>query len=118
MVPVSELYDIVQRHIDEHGPKAAWIARRIGMSPQGLNTWKHRGVKLPDVKYLVALADLTGTPYLDVLSAALRDSRYLPEEVARDGAPIVTQPVHLAVAARRKTTRRKPPPRPERDHLK
>ena len=115
---MSELYDIVQRHIDDHGPTAAWIARRIGMTPQGLDTWKHRGVKLPNVKYLVALADLTGTPYRDVLSAALRDSRYLPEEVARDGAPMKQQPVNLALAARRKTQRRKPPPRPERDHLK
>ena len=117
MLLVSKLYDIVQRHMDEHGPKAAWIARRIGISPQGLSTWKNRGVKLPDVKYLVALADLTGTPYLDVLSAALEDSRYLPEEVARDGAPMKQQPVDLTLAARRKTRRRKPPPRPERNHL-
>lgn len=115
---MSELYDIVQRHIDEHGPTAAWIARRIGMTPQGLDTWKHRGVRLPKVKYLVALADLTHTPYLDVLNAALRDSRYLPEEVARNGAPMNQQPVSLTLAARRKTQRRKPPPRLGQDHPK
>jgi len=78
---VSELYAIVQRHQDNFGPSASEIARRIGAAPQTVSSWKTRGLRaLPEKKLLVALAQLTHTPYGDVLAAALRDTGYIPED--------------------------------------
>lgn len=86
----SELYKIVQRHQDAFGPSAAEIARRIGAQPQTVSSWKTRGLtKLPEKRFLVALAQLTHTPYGDVLTAALRDTGYLPE---REDAPVERRP--------------------------
>jgi hypothetical protein len=43
-----------------------------------VSSWKTRGLtRLPEKKFLIALADLTSTPYGDVLTAALRDTGYL-----------------------------------------
>jgi transcriptional regulator with XRE-family HTH domain len=79
---MSNVWDIVQRHIDAYGVREAEIARRMGTVPQTLNSWKNRGIhKLPDARLLLALANITGVAYEDVLNAALHDIRYLPREV-------------------------------------
>jgi hypothetical protein len=93
---VSELYSIVQKHMDNFGPSASEIARRIGAAPQTVSSWKARGLRgLPEKRLLVALARLTHTPYGDVLTAALRDCGYLPEEAEQVGA---TRPAPAAPA--------------------
>lgn len=100
---VSELYDIVQRHQDRWGPSAAEIARRIGAQPQTVSAWKTRGLTaLPEKRFLVALAELTHTPYGDVLTAALRDCGYLPLEPAKESAherPTTTESPAVEVTA-------------------
>lgn len=83
---MSHLYDIAQRHLDAYGVRAAALARRMGTSPQTLDSWKNRGLKeLPDKWLLQALARETGTPYGDVLTAVLRDIDYLPRGSDGDG---------------------------------
>ena len=78
---VGKLYDIVQARIDSTGVTEATLAKRMGTSPQTINSWKNRGVRrLPEKWLLVALARETDTKYVEVLDAALHDSRYLPEE--------------------------------------
>lgn len=86
---MSELYDIVQRHIDAYGPSAAEVARRIGAQPQTVSSWKNRRLTtLPKKEFLAALAELTHTPYGDVLTAALRDAGYIqPMKESQHGRP-------------------------------
>lgn len=84
---MSQIWEIVQAHIDAYGPSEAEVARRMGTSPQTLNSWKKRGLrKLPDAHLLLGLARVTQTPYEDVLRAALSDIRYLPKEVVEHDA--------------------------------
>lgn len=76
---MGHLWAIAQAHLDAYGVRAAALARRMGTSPQTLDSWKNRGVRqLPERRLLEALARETGTPYGDVLMAALRDINYLP----------------------------------------
>jgi transcriptional regulator with XRE-family HTH domain len=92
---MSNLYDIAQRHLDAYGVRAAALAKRMGTSPQTLDSWKNRGLKtLPSRRLLEALARETGTPYGDVLTAVLRDIDYLPRGSEHGGHPaaIAAQP--------------------------
>jgi transcriptional regulator with XRE-family HTH domain len=74
---MSELWKIVQTHLDEYGVSEAEFARRMGSSPQTLSSWKLRGLKkLPDKRLLEAVADQTRASYDDVLGAALVDIGY------------------------------------------
>lgn len=83
--PVGHLYAIVQRHIDNYGVREAELARRVGTSPQTINSWKNRGVRaLPSRAILLKLAEVTRTAYADVLEAALTDTGYI-EPAAPDG---------------------------------
>src|SRR5665647_3220289 len=86
VVDMGYLYDIAQRHLDAYGVRASALARRMGTSPQTLDSWKHRGLKqLPEKWLLEALARETRTPYGVVLTAVLRDTDYLPREREGDG---------------------------------
>lgn len=114
---MADLWGIVQRHLDAYGVRAAALARRMGTSPQTLDSWKHRGVRaLPRRHLLEALARETRTPYGDVLIAALRDAGYLPRgREGRDGqpapievTPLVLDPEELRSAASQHTPRRPP----------
>ncbi len=79
---MSQLWDIVQAHLDKYGVRSAALARLMDTSPQTLDSWKNRGLrKLPDKHLLLALARETQTPYRDVLDAVLHDIGYLPEKV-------------------------------------
>lgn len=86
------LWDIAQAHLDAYGVRAAALARRMGTSPQTLDSWKNRGVRsLPSRELLEALAKETRTPYPVVLEAALRDTDYLPKEGDRSGDTAATK---------------------------
>lgn len=73
---MNELWKIVQHYLDDTGAREAALARKMGMSPQGLNQWKKPLKTLPARKYLEALADQTRTPYRVVLQAAIESSPY------------------------------------------
>lgn len=84
---MSQLWKIVQQHADDFGVREAEIARRMGTTPQTLNSWKKRGLRqLPESRLLYGLAVVARVPYESVLSAALHDTHYLPEEEVRERA--------------------------------
>lgn len=91
---MGELYWIIQRHLDRYGVREAALARRMDTSSQTINSWKTRGVKqLPTRKLLEAVARETGTPYANVLHAALIDTGYLSvTSESDDGVPPVPAP--------------------------
>jgi transcriptional regulator with XRE-family HTH domain len=92
---MSYFWDIAQAHMDAYGVRAAALARRMGTSPQTLDSWKNRGLKkLPERRLLEALARETQTPYGEVLTAVLRDIGYLPSGRDDDGRkPLWPRPV-------------------------
>lgn len=78
---MSELWKIIQNHLDEYGVREAAFARLIGSAPQTVNSWKKRGLKqLPDESVLRALSDVTKTSYADILTAVLRDINYVKKD--------------------------------------
>ena len=85
----GRLWAILQAHIDSqvYPPSRRQLAVKLGVAPQTLNNW-HKGLTtLPQQEHLQAVSHLTGTPYRDVLRAALIDAGY---EVT-DDAPLATQ---------------------------
>lgn len=102
----GRLYAIVQQHLDDYGVTEAEFARRIGTSPQTVNSWKQRGVRsLPDKQLLVGVSDVTRRPYDEVLSAALHDAGYLPKPLRK----VTAKQTRTA----RTDPRRRPPGEPE-----
>ncbi|WP_019971609.1 helix-turn-helix transcriptional regulator [Mycobacterium sp. 141] len=84
---MRQLIQIVQTHMDDYGVSEAEVARRIGATPQTVNTWRNGEMKqLPRRQYLTALAELTQTAYTTVLIAALHDTGYLAEPMSIDAA--------------------------------
>ncbi|EHB58956.1 helix-turn-helix domain protein [Mycolicibacterium rhodesiae JS60] len=83
--PMRQLIAIVQAHMDEYGVSEAEVARRIGATPQTVNSWRNGEMKqLPRQRYLRALAEVTHTDYAGVLTAALADTGYLAEPIRAD----------------------------------
>ena len=79
-VKTPALWSLIQAHLDEYGVTDAEFARRMGVSPQTLNSWKKRGVRqLPARDKLEAVAELTRNTYSHVLDAALVDAGYRGE---------------------------------------
>lgn len=97
---MGRLWKIVQDHIDAqpYGASHRSVAAKLGVSPTALGNWRTLR-KLPTAGNLHALANLTGTPYLRVLDAALEDAGYLPKvggehaDAARGSAPMNQAPV-------------------------
>jgi transcriptional regulator with XRE-family HTH domain len=89
---VGKLWDVVQEHIDGEPYRVSirQVAAKLDMSPTALSNWRQPR-SLPEAAHLRALANLTGTPYLRVLDAALEDAGYLPkaggDHEQRDPAP-------------------------------
>ena len=78
---MSELWKIVQAHRDRYGPSVSEVARRMGVGSQTLFNWRDRPMReLPTRRVLVALSEVTGEPYQNVLRAALLDAGYESEE--------------------------------------
>ncbi|QFG13473.1 immunity repressor [Gordonia phage Powerball] len=76
-VKTPALWSLIQAHLDEYGVTDAEFARRMGVSPQTLNSWKKRGVRqLPSRDKLESVAELTRNTYAHVLDAALVDAGY------------------------------------------
>ncbi|QZN85436.1 helix-turn-helix transcriptional regulator [Cellulomonas sp. C5510] len=82
-----QLWALVDDYLTRADRSEAALARQVGLKPQTLNSWKHRGFKTPpDPDTLRSLARVLGAPYADVLMAALRDTGYLEEGEAGPGA--------------------------------
>lgn len=79
---MGRLWTVVSNYLDAQplGGSERGMARLIGMSPTALGNWRQLS-RLPSVDHLRRLSQVTGTPYLDVLNAALIDTGYLIEEV-------------------------------------
>lgn len=78
---MSELWKLIQAHLDEFGVREAALARRMGTAPQTLNSWKKRGMRqLPTRELIEALAREIRQPYAVVLRAILVDLQYAPDE--------------------------------------
>ena len=88
----GHLWQIIQEHLDAYGVREAEFARRIGTSPQTVNSWKKRGVRsLPDKALLVGVSEVTRRPYDEVLTAVLFDISYLPKENDRGNTTPTTR---------------------------
>jgi transcriptional regulator with XRE-family HTH domain len=90
---MGKLWDVVQAHMDGEPYRVSQrqVALKLGISPTALGNWRQLR-SLPEADHLRALANLTGTPYLRVLDAALEDAGYLPKaggdhDEPRDTAP-------------------------------
>lgn len=73
---VSELMKILDGYRDRHGqPSWASIARSIGVVPQTLDTWRHRGMKTypRNLEPFRNLADLVGLDYKVIIDAIAFD---------------------------------------------
>lgn len=88
----GELWSLIRRYMDQqrYRPSERQIAAELGVTPTSITKWK-RGQVLPARENLVAIARLTGVPYLDVLNAALIDREYLPRESDRGDASPMTE---------------------------
>lgn len=76
---MSQLWNLVQAHLDRWGVTEAALARKMDTRAQTLNSWKNRGVReMPKPHTLAALARATRQNYDHVLTAALHDTGYLP----------------------------------------
>lgn len=86
---MSELWNIVQSHRDRYGPSVSEVARRMRVGTQTLFNWRDRPLAtLPSRRVLIALSEVTNTPYRDVLQAALHDAGYQVADVGgEDQAP-------------------------------
>lgn len=74
---MSRLIALIDEYRDTHGaPSESSIARAIGVTPQVINSWRHRGIReLPEVATMRRLAAFLGVDYVDVvLRAALVDA--------------------------------------------
>lgn len=85
------LWTLLEEHLTRSQRSEAALARAIGVKPQTLSSWKHRGFRVPpEASTLRRIATVTGTRYSEVLTAVLRDTGYLDgddtQEVDEDGS--------------------------------
>lgn len=83
---MGRLYQLIQDHMDQqpYEVRPADVARKLGVSRQTVLNWREP-TKLIRRDYLLAIAELTGVPYLRVLDALLDDIGYL--RPAEDKSP-------------------------------
>lgn len=107
---MGKLWEIVQQHIDAqpYGASQRSVAAKLGVSPTALGNWRDPKA-LPAPANLHALANLTGTPYLRVLDAALEDAGYIPRAGEHGGNTAATNPAGGSPAT---DIREAPPARP------
>lgn len=78
---MGQLYDLIQAHMDNqpYAVSQRQVAGKIGVSPTTLKNWREPK-ELIEKRHLLAIARLTGVPYLRVLDALLHDIGYLKAE--------------------------------------
>jgi hypothetical protein len=86
LVPMGQLWDVVQAYLDRHGTSERQLAKRLGYASSGVfSNWREPR-QLPSAQALARFAALSGTPYQRVLDAVLTDAGYLPEPHITDEA--------------------------------
>jgi transcriptional regulator with XRE-family HTH domain len=78
---MSELWQMIETHLDHYGVTRATFARKCGTVPQTVQNWYNRPTTLPRPEHLRAVAKVIGMPYETVLNAALVDAGYRQEVV-------------------------------------
>lgn len=80
------MWALIQAYIDNerYRPSERQVAAELGVTGQTLGKWK-RLAGLPARDRLVAISELTGVPYEDVLHAALIDIGYIDHEESDRG---------------------------------
>lgn len=97
---MTELTDLIDAYREDRQVSERAFSRSIGLSEGVLSAWKRRGIKdLPRVENLEAVADMIGVPYVQVLSAAMRDAGYADENIRELRPPM--EPLPTRFAARR-----------------
>jgi transcriptional regulator with XRE-family HTH domain len=81
------LWDIIQQHVDNapYPPSVRQLAARLKVSPTTVANWREPR-DLPARENLVALAELTGRSYDEILDAALQDTGYRTSVQGRLGS--------------------------------
>lgn len=84
---MGKLYDLIQAHIDSQPYEVPerQVARKLGVTQTTLSNWR-TPKRLIAKEHLIAIARLTGVPYLRVLDALLDDIGYLTEKSDDDEA--------------------------------
>lgn len=86
---MSRLLALIDDYKDRHGqPSDSSIGRAIGVAPQTISSWRHRGYKEPmSPAVLRKLAALLGVDYERVvLRAVLLDVGWIEESDGHDGS--------------------------------
>lgn len=90
---MTRLMTLVQHHLDRYGVRRAEFARRVGISPQAMQSWIDRP-GLPRPEHLRSVADQLDMPYHRVLDAALTDAGYRDSDID-DAATVSSRIVEL-----------------------
>lgn len=87
---MSRLVDLIDDYKDRHGqPSDASIARALGIAPQTVNSWRHRGIReLPSADTLRRLAALLGVSDEVTFYAAGVDAGYIIEHTTEGDPPL------------------------------
>lgn len=74
----QHLWAMLDDYLARASVSEAALARQVGIKPQTLSSWKHRGYKTPpEPQTLRTIARVVGAEYSDVLSAVLKDTGYV-----------------------------------------
>lgn len=75
---MGRLYDLIQQHMDDqpYEVTVAQVARKLDVSRQTVLNWREP-TKLIAKRHLLAISELTGVRYSQVLDALLEDIGYL-----------------------------------------
>lgn len=85
---MNHLIRMIDEYKDTHGsPSDSSIARAIGIKPQTLSSWRHRGIReMPRVENMRKLAEFIGRDFeTEVVPALLMDTGYVSERHPEGG---------------------------------
>lgn len=78
---MTQLWGLIEAHLDHYGVTSAAFARKCGTTSQTVANWRNGSTSLPNPSHLRSIAQVIGAPYEVVLNAALVDAGYRDEVV-------------------------------------